>query len=62
MLYQRYVLFKISWHLTVADLQITWVKQNLDNITLKFIRLLLEIPIAGTLNVIRQSKNKFVLV
>ena len=59
MLYQRYVLSKISWHLTIADLPITWVKQNLDNIAPKFIRTWLEIPVAGTLNIIRQSKNKF---
>ena len=59
MLYQRYVLSKISWHLTIADLPITWVKQNLDNIASKFIRTWLEIPVAGTLNIIRQSKNKF---
>ena len=59
MLYQRYVLSKISWHLTVADLPITWVKQNLDNIASRFIRSWLEIPIAVTLNIIRQSKNKF---
>ena len=38
LLYQRYALSKISWHLTVADLPVTWVKQSLDNITLKFIR------------------------
>ena len=49
---------KISWHLTVADLPITWVKQNLDSIASKFIRLWLETPIAGTLNIIRQSKYK----
>ena len=59
MLYQRYVLSKISWHLTIADLPITWVKQNLDNIASKFICTWLEIPVAGTLNIIRQSKNKF---
>ena len=59
MLYQRYVLSKISWHLTFADFPITWVKQNLDNIASKFIRSWPEIPIAGTLNIIRQSKNKF---
>ena len=58
LLYQRYVLSKISWHLTVADLPITWVKQNLDNIASKFIRSWLEILTAGTLNIIRQSKNK----
>ena len=59
MLYQRYVLSKISWHLTIADLPITWVKQNLDNIASKFISTSLEILVAGTLNIIRQSKNEF---
>ena len=59
LLYQRYVLSKISWYLTVADLPITWVKQNLDNIASKFIRSWLEIPTAGTLNIIQQSKNNF---
>ena len=58
-MYQRYVLSKISWHVTVADLPITWVNQILDNIASKFIRWWLEIPTAGTLNIIRQSKNKF---
>ena len=38
LLYQRYVLSKISWHLTVADLPVNWVKQSLGNITSKFIR------------------------
>ena len=59
MLYQRYVLSKISWHLTIADLPITWVKQNLDNIASKFICTWLEIPVAGNLNITQQSKNKF---
>ena len=58
-MYQRHVLSKISWHVTVADLPITWVNQILDNIASKFIRWWLEIPTAGTLNIIRQSKNKF---
>ena len=38
---------------TVADLPITWVKQNLDNIASKFTPSWLEIPTAGTLNIIR---------
>ena len=59
LLYQRYVLSKISWHLTVADLSVTWVKETLDNIASKLIRSWLEIPTTGTLNIIRQSKSKF---
>ena len=62
LLYQRYVLSKISWHLTVPDPPITWVKQNLGNIASIFIRSWLEIPTAGTLNIIWQWKNKFGLI
>ena len=38
LLYKRYVLSKKSWHLTVADLSVTWVKNNVDNNATKFIR------------------------
>ena len=31
LLYNRYLLSKISWHLTVANLPKTWVIENLDN-------------------------------
>ena len=58
-LYQRYVLPKISWHLTVADLSITWVKNNVDNIISSQIRSWLEIPISGTLDIIQLTKSKF---
>ena len=34
----QYVLFKHSWHLTIADLNITWVIQNLDNTVVKYAR------------------------
>ena len=59
LLYQRYVLSEISWYLPVVDLPITSAKQKLNNIASKFICSWLEIPTAGTLNIIRQSKNKF---
>ena len=59
LLYQRYLLSKIRWHLTVADLPIIWVKQNLDNIASKFIRSWLEIPAVGTLNIIRFNERTF---
>jgi len=32
LLYYRYVLSKISWHLTVAGLGKTWISENLDNV------------------------------
>ena len=59
LLYQRYLLSKIRWHLTVADLPIIWVKQNLDNIASKFIRSWLEIPAVGTLNIIRFNEKLY---
>ena len=36
-LYHNFVLSKISWKLTVADLSKTWVVENLDNIVSKYI-------------------------
>ena len=58
-LYQLYVLSKISWHLTVADLSDTWVKQNLDPILTKNLRSWLEIPIGGTIKIVQLTKNKY---
>ena len=58
-LYQRYVLSKVSWHLTVADLSSTWVKNNIDNIVSRYIRSWLEIPISGTLDIVQLTKRKF---
>ena len=43
LIYSRYVLSKLSWHLTVADLPKTW----------------LEMPISGTLDIISLSRSKF---
>ena len=37
-LYDRYLLSKISWHLTVADLGKTWISENLDNTVKKYVR------------------------
>ena len=59
LLYQRYVLSKISWYLTVADLSLTWVKNNIDNVISKYIRSWLEIPISGTLDILVLTKRKF---
>ena len=59
LIYQRYILSKISWDLTVANLRLTWVKQTLDSILHKYVRDWLEIPISGTLNIISLSREKF---
>ena len=58
-IYNRFVLSKISWDLTVADLPVTWVKQNLDNVVSSFLRTVLEFPISGTLNIVTLTKSKY---
>ena len=58
-MYGKYVLPKISWHLTIADINITWVKQTLDMICHNKFRSWLEIPANGTLDILLQAKSKF---
>ena len=59
LIYDRYVLSKLSWNLTIADIDMSWVKQSLDGIVNQYVRGWLEIPIAGTLDIIQLSKGKF---
>ena len=59
LLYHRYVLSKVSWHFTVADLSKAWVIENLDNLVSKYIRQWLDLPISATLTSIVLSKNRF---
>ena len=49
---------KVSWHLIVTKISNTWIKKNIDNIVSRYIRLWLEIPVNGTLNIVTQSKRK----
>ena len=58
-IYSRYVLSKLSWHLTIADLSKTWISENLDPIVNQHIRKWLEIPISGTLSNVYLNRNKF---
>ena len=44
LLYHRFVLSKLSWHLTIADLSKTWVVENLDSVVSRFVRQWLELP------------------
>ena len=59
LLYHNFVLSKISWNLTVADLSKTWVVENLDSLVSKYIRQWLDLPISATLSSIILSKNQF---
>ena len=59
LLYDRYVLSKLSWHLTVTDLGKTWICENLDNIVTKYVRQWLDLAISATLSSIIPSRNYF---
>ena len=59
LLYSRYVLSKLSWHFTVADISKTWIIANLDSIVNGYIRKWLDIPISGTLSNVFLERNKF---
>ena len=58
-LYMKYLLPKISWHLTIADIDKTWVKQTLDMMCHNKFRTWLEIPPCGTLDILSLAKSKF---
>ena len=57
-LYSRFVLSKVSWHFTVADLSKTCLNENHDNHDSKYIRQWLDLPISATLSSIILSKNQ----
>ena len=58
-LYRYYVLSKVSWHFTISDISTTWVKENVDNIVNSYIRLWLEVPISGCIDLYMLSKDKY---
>ena len=58
-LYSKFLMSKISWDLTISDINITWVKHTLDSVSSSFVRKWLEIPINGTLDIVTLSKEKF---
>ena len=59
LIYQRYVLGKISWDLTVTNISTTWIKENLDNMVSNYERSWLELPVSGTLKIAALSRGKF---
>ena len=48
LLYHRFVLSKLAWYLTIADLSKTWVVENLDNVVSRYVRQWLDLPISAT--------------
>ena len=59
LIYNRYLLSKLSWHFTLATLTKTWVIENADSIVNQYIRRWLEVPISGTLSNVFLSHNRF---
>ena len=59
LLYSRYLHTKLSWDLTVADINETWTVNNIDNICRQFTRRWLEIPPSGAFDLILLSREKF---
>ena len=57
-IYQSYVLSKLSWHFSITDISVTWVKQNVDNVVNKYLRRWMEIPVSGTLDICMLSKKQ----
>ena len=59
LLYHRFVLSKLSWHLTIANLSKIWVIDNLDNIITSYVRKWLELPISATISCLILSKSRY---
>ena len=59
LLYNRYVLSKLSWHLTITSISKTLISENLDSLFTQYVRKWLEVPISGTLSNIYLTSNKF---
>ena len=59
LIYQRFILSKISWDLTVSDITESWVRKVLDNKARHYIRLWLNLPISCTLSAVTLTRNKY---
>ena len=58
LLYHRFVLSKVSWHFTIANLSKTWVAENVDNLVSSYVRQWLELPISSTLSTLVLPNTK----
>ena len=58
LLYHRFVLSKLSWHFTIANLGKTWVVENIGNLVASYFRQWFELPISATFNTLILSKSK----
>ena len=58
LLYHRFVLSKVSWHFTIANLSKIWVVENVDNLVSSYVRQWLELPISSTLSTLVVPNTK----
>ena len=59
LLYHRFLLSKVSWHFTIANLGKTWVAENLDNLVSSYVCQWLDLPISATLSSLVLPKAKY---
>ena len=59
LLYSRYVVPKLAWHLTITSISKTWITENLNSTFVQSFRKWLELPISGTLSNVYLTSNKF---
>ena len=59
LLYHRFLLSKVSWNLSVADISKAWITENLNSIVSKCIRQWLERPISTALISLIINKLKY---
>ena len=59
LLYNNYLIPKLCWNLMIADLDVAWIKQNLDTLCHNYIRRWLNIPAGGIVQILQLSKSKF---
>ena len=57
-MYSKYLLSKLSWHLTITDIPETRVKEKLDSLYHKKLRSWLDIPSSRTLDTVQLPKPK----
>ena len=57
-LYSQYLMSKLSLHLTIADIDQTWIINNLDTLAHNYLRRWLEIPASGTLSIVMLTKSQ----
>ena len=59
LLYHRFVLSKVSWHFTIANLGKTWEAENLDILVSSYVHQWLDFPISATLSSLVLPKAKY---